>query len=74
MANKKVPRDHVRKGFEPAEEREESKLKEEEAVDFKNPTSLENNKYEAGHHMRVRDQDGKTTHRDYDGQGNHKPH
>lgn len=74
MAGKKAVSDRKRKSFAPEEEREKSKLKEETKIDIASPTALENNKYELGHRMRVRDQDGKTKHRDYDGQGNHKPH
>lgn len=40
----------------------------------KTMTSSERTKYDAGHRMRVRDQDGRTKHRDFDGQKNHKPH
>ncbi len=42
--------------------------------DVLNPRSLERDKYDAGHRMRLRDRDGRTKHRDYDGEGNHKPH
>jgi len=74
MAGRKTVSDRKRKSFKPAEEREESKLKNEEKTDIENPTNLEHIKYEPGHRMRVRDQDGRTKHRDYDDQGNHKPH
>ncbi len=74
MAGKKTVSDRKRKSFEPAEKREDAKVINEEKIDIASPTALENNKYEAGHHMRVRDQDGRTKHRDYDGQDNHKPH
>ena len=74
MAGKKTESDQKRKSYAPEEERETEKLKEERKIDIASPTALENNKYEKGHRMRVRDQDGRTTHRDYDDQGNHKPH
>ncbi len=74
MTGKKTLSDRKRKSFETEEEREKAKVTNEDKSDIASPTALENSKYEPGHHMRVRDQDGRTKHRDYDGQGNHKPH
>lgn len=47
---------------------------EDRVSEIVNPGSMDKSKYDKGHRMRVRDQDGRTTHRDYEGQGNHKPH
>ncbi|MFA5867140.1 MAG: hypothetical protein WC891_04135 [Actinomycetota bacterium] len=65
MKCKKTP---VAKKIKPCPPEEGHKSKVEK------PKSQERLKYDPGHRMRVRDQDGRTTHRDYEDQDNHKPH